>query len=99
MSDFGNNFVVLTDEEGNDQEFEHISTLEHNGKTYCAFIPAEMSLSEEAEVVILRMENEGTDDEVLVSIDDDAEAQELFNLFMDELEKLDDEFYDDDAQE
>ncbi len=90
MSEYGNDFVVLTDEEGNEQEFEHLSTLEHNGNTYCAFIPAEMSLSEEAEVVILRLENEGTDDEVLVSIDDAAEEEEMFNLFLDELE---DEFY------
>ncbi len=96
MSEYGNDFVVLTDEEGNEQEFEHISTLEHNDKTYCAFIPAEMSLSEEAEVVILRLENEGTDDEVLVTIDDDAEAEEMFNLF---LEELDNEYFDDEDGE
>jgi len=96
MSEYGNDFVVLTDEEGNEQEFEHISTLEHNGKTYCAFIPAEMSLAEEAEVVILRLENEGTDDEVLVSIDDDAEAEEMFNLF---LEQMEEEMFDEETAE
>jgi len=95
-SEYGNDFVVLTDEEGNEQEFEHISTLEHNGKTYCAFIPAEMSLAEEAEVVILRLENEGTDDEVLVSIDDDAEAEEMFNLF---LEQMEEEMFDEETAE
>jgi len=96
MSEYGNDFVVLTDEEGNEQEFEHISTLEHNGKTYCAFIPAEMSLAEEAEVVILRLENEGTDDEVLVSIDDDAEAEKMFNLF---LEQMEEEMFDEETAE
>jgi len=95
-SEYGNDFVVLTDEEGNEQEFEHISTIEHNGKTYCAFIPAEMAMSDEAEVVILRLENEGTDDEVLVSIDDDAEAEEMFNLF---LEQMEEELFDEEGAE
>ena len=95
-SEYGNDFVVLTDEEGNEQEFEHISTIEHNGKTYCAFIPAEMAMNDEAEVVILRLENEGTEDEVLVSIDDDAEAEEIFNMF---LEQMEEELFDEEGAE
>ena len=28
------NYVILTDEEGNEKEFEHIDTLEDNGTVY-----------------------------------------------------------------
>ncbi len=59
MSDYGNDFVVLTDDEGNEYEFEHLDTLEQNGETYMAFIPAEMSLEDEAELVVLKLINEG----------------------------------------
>ena len=68
MSDYGNDFVVLTDDEGNEYEFEHLDTLEQNGETYMAFIPAEMSLDDEADLVILKLINEGTDEEMLAAI-------------------------------
>ena len=41
--DFGNNYVVLTDEEGNEREFEHIDTVGMDGETYMAFIPEDIS--------------------------------------------------------
>lgn len=91
MSDFGSDFVVLTDEEGVEQEFEHLDTLENNGTTYMAFIPADCE-EDEAELVILKLLNEGTDDEVLATIDDETELEEIFGLFMERLEE--DEFYE-----
>ena len=39
--EYGNDFVTLIDEDGNEVEFEHIDTVEYNGVTYLAFIPAE----------------------------------------------------------
>ncbi|NLD88715.1 MAG: DUF1292 domain-containing protein [Clostridiales bacterium] len=97
MSDFGSDYVVLTDEEGVDTEFEHLDTLEHNGTTYMAFIPADLEDEEDAEVVILKLLNEGTDDEVLATIEDDLELEEVFGLFMERLEE--DEVYEDDEDE
>lgn len=85
--DFGNNFVVLTDEDGNEVEFEHIDTLEANGETYMAFIPADLAAEEEAEVVILKI---GVEDgeEILLTVDDEDEAERIYALFMDRLEDL-----------
>ena len=94
MSDYGNDFVVLTDDEGNEYEFEHLDTLEQNGETYMAFIPAEMSLEDEAELVVLKLINEGTDDEMLASVDDEDELQSVFGIFLERLQN--DEFYEDD---
>ena len=85
--EYKNNFVILTDEDGNEKEFEHIDTLEDNGTVYLAFIPAELNLEEEAEVVILKIVEEDGE-ELLASVDDDEENLRLYNLFMSRLEAL-----------
>lgn len=89
--DFGNNYVVLTDEDGNDKEFEHIDTVEMNGETYMAFIPADLKVDEEAEVVILKVVEEDGE-EILASVEDDDEADRIFELVMDRVEDI----YEDD---
>lgn len=85
--ELGNNFVVLTDEDGNDVEFEHIDTVELNGETYLAFIPAELSAEDEAEVVILKVVLENGE-EILSSVDDDAEADRVYEIVMSHVEEL-----------
>ena len=93
--DFGNNSVVLTDEDGNEVEFEHIDTVEVDGETYMAFIPAELAVDEEAEVVILKVVEEDGE-EVLVSVEDDDEADRVFDIVM---ERVEDMYEDDDEPE
>lgn len=85
--EFGNNYVVLTDEEGNEVEFEHIDTVEVDGQTYLAFIPAELSVEDEAEVVILKIEEEDGE-EILVSVDDEEEADKIFEIVMQRVEDM-----------
>ncbi len=88
MSDeYNSNVVLLTDEDGNEKEFEHIDTLEDNGIVYLAFIPAELSLEEEAEVVILKIVEEDGE-ELLATVDDEDESLRIYQLFMDRLEDL-----------
>ena len=41
-------FVILTDENGVEKEFEHIDTIEDNNEIYMAFIPTELDLEERA---------------------------------------------------
>lgn len=87
MDDFGNDFVVLTDEDGKEMEFEHLDTLEYEGETYMAFIPAEQSVEESCELVILKLaQEENSDEEVLLSIEDEDELETVFNLFTERLE-------------
>ncbi|WP_283673469.1 DUF1292 domain-containing protein [Butyricicoccus sp. Marseille-Q5471] len=83
--EFGNNFVTLTDEDGNDVEFEHIDTVEYEGETYLAFIPADLSVEEEAEVVILKVVEEGGE-ELLEAVEDDAIADAVFDIVMERAE-------------
>ena len=93
MSDFGNDFVVLSDEEGNEYEFEHLDTLEYGGETYMAFIPAETGLGPEEDLVIMKLVNEGTDDEMLMSVVDDEELEPVYGQF---LERIQNAYFDDD---
>ena len=84
---FGNDYVVLTDEDGNEVEFQHIDTVEVDGQTYMAFIPAELAVDEEAEVVILKVVEEDGE-EILATVEDEAEADKIFEIVMDRVEDM-----------
>lgn len=98
--EFGNNFITLTDDNGEKFELEHLDTLEKDGNTYMAFIPAEMSISDEYELMILKVElEEGTGDELLATIDDEDELNEVFEIFQERLENAFEEGEDEDDEE
>lgn len=79
--DNDNHIVTLIDEDGNEAEFEHIDTVDYEGVTYLAFIPAELSLEEEAEVVIMQIVEEGGE-ELMVAVEDDDIAETVFQIVM-----------------
>ena len=85
--EYGNNFVVLTDENGKEIELEHLDTVEYNGQTYMAFIPAEMSLDDAYELMIMKVELEENGEEALVTLDDEDEEAEMFQIFSERLEE------------
>ena len=83
--EYGNVFVTLIDEDGNEVEFEHIDTVEYNGVTYLAFIPAEISIEEDAEVVIMQIvEENGV--VLLEAVEDDEIADAVFDIVMERAE-------------
>ena len=82
--EYGNDFVTLIDEDGNEVEFEHIDTVEYNGVTYLAFIPAEISIEEDAEVVIMQIVEEN--EELLEAVEDDEIADAVFDIVMERAE-------------
>lgn len=89
MSDeFGLSFITLTDEDGNDIELEYVDALEHEGQTYMAFFPAvEDEADEESEdygLVILKSVMENSE-ELLSTLDDEAELEKIYDLFMEQL--------------
>ena len=85
--EYGNNFVVLTDENGKEIELEHLDTVEYNGQTYMAFIPAEMELDDAYELLIMKVELEENGEEALVTLDDEDEEDEMFQIFSERLEE------------
>lgn len=88
-SEYGNDFITLTDDEGNEMELEHLDTLEYQGDLYMAFVPAYESddelVNDSAELIILKSEEENGE-ELLVTVDDDALLDKLFEMFVERLE-------------
>ena len=95
--EYGNDFVVLTDEDGREIELEHLDTVEYNGQTYMAFLPTEMSLDDAYELIIMKVELEDDGEEMLVTLDDEDEEAEMFQIFSERLEETFEE--EDEAQE
>lgn len=74
---------TLTDEEGNEGEYTLIGTVDMKGNTYLALIPADLDEeSEYLEYVILKKVVEDGE-EVLVSVDDDDEYDDVADYFDD----------------
>ena len=85
MSDlYGSDFMTIVDEDGTEFELEVLSTLEYDGNTYMAVIPAGAEETENLEVSILKsVEEDG--EPILCAIEDEAELKAVYDLIMDEL--------------
>lgn len=84
--DFGSDYIVLTDEEGNEFELEHLDTLEYKGETFMSFTPTKSEDEEEIEIVILKVQEEDGE-EILVTVDDEALLDTVYELFMQRIEE------------
>lgn len=73
------NYITLTDDEGNDISFEIISTVDYEGHLYAVMIPFD---DEDDEVVILEIiPTENPDESEFLSVDDDDLLGEIFEEF------------------
>ena len=85
MSDqFGSDFMTIMDEDGTEYELEVLTSLEYNGATYLAVIPAGNE-DEDFCVSILKYVEEDDGESVLCAIEDDQELQAVYDLIMDAL--------------
>ena len=75
---------TLTDEDGNEIDFEVIGEYEKDGQRYFAMIPVEdeNADSDICEYVILKLSKDG-EEEVLVTVDDDDELDDIADYFDD----------------
>lgn len=91
MDQYGSDFITITDDEGKEYELEVLSTLEYNGCTYMAVIPAGDSQDTlQLEVSILKsIEEDG--EPILCTIDDERELEAVYDLIMDSLYEEDSE--------
>ena len=87
--------ITLTDENGEDMDFEFLDQIDYEGKRYAVLLPPIEDVegeeeNEDEEVLILQVEddeNEGT--ESYVFVDDDNILSAVFDIFK---EKFKDEF-------
>lgn len=87
--EFGPDFITLTDEDGNEFELEHLDTLELNGETYMAFLPAEYEDADPAQeleeddlgLIILKVVEENGEEQ-LSTLDSEEELEAVYAQFM-----------------
>lgn len=85
MDAYGSDFLTIVDDEGQEYELEVLSTLEYNGTTYLAVVPAGDSQQElDLEVTILKSVEEDGED-ILCVIEDEQELEAVYNILMDSL--------------
>lgn len=87
--DFGPTFITVTDEDGEEITLEYVDSLEYQGVTYTAFFPAEVEGSDtpddEYGLVILKTVVENGE-EILSTPDSEDELNEVYDLFMEQLQ-------------
>lgn len=81
---FDDEVYTLTDEEGNESQFELLGSREFDGNTYLALAPLDDS-EENGEYVILKEDKDENGESILVTIEDDDEFDRIADIFDDEL--------------
>ena len=88
--EYGSDFMTIVDEDGTEFELEVLSTLEYNGCTYLAVIPAGSEEEADLEVSILKsVEEDG--EPLLCAIEDEDELRSVYDLIMDSLYEEDED--------
>ena len=86
------NLYTLEDEDGVEQQFEMLDTLEVDGERYYALVPyyddPTKELEADAELDVLKSEYDENDEEILVSIDNDEEYEKIGNMFLERLNEM-----------
>lgn len=81
---FGSDFITIVDEDGTEYELEVLITVEYNGSSYMAVIPASDGESADLEVSILKsVEEDG--ESILCAIEDEEELRCVNDIIMDRL--------------
>ena len=79
---YGSDFITIVDDDGAEYELEVLSTLEYNGASYIAAIPASEELS--PEVLIFKAVDEDGES-ILCVIEDEQELEAVNSLIMESL--------------
>jgi uncharacterized protein YrzB (UPF0473 family) len=99
MNEERDDVIVLTDDNGNETEFEYLDTVEMDNKEYVVLLPIEenaQSPSEDAaeEVLILKVEKDSNGDDVFSSIENEDEVSKVFEQFKAQADADEFEFVD-----
>lgn len=80
-NEYGNDFVVLTDEDGREIEFEVLGSIEYDGLTYVGLVEQfddpVAQLESDGRMIVLKAIEDDNGEELLVTIDDEELAAVL----------------------
>lgn len=81
--EYGDNFVTMVDENGEEFVLEMLDSIDYRNNTYTAFLPADMDENDpDYGMVLLRNAVDENGDEVFDTIDDDEELDDVYEQFM-----------------
>lgn len=72
--------LTLTDENGNDVDFEYLDCLEYQDKEYLVLMPADEA---ETQIVILEVEPVDDENENYLAVEDEAILDAVYGMFKD----------------
>jgi len=101
VSEYGDNIISISDEDGNDFELLVLDEADMGGVHYLALTEATNPEEEEnLEVIILKViTDEETGEELLSTVDSDDELAAIYQIFEDQMFADDDEAYAEAASE
>ena len=70
--------LTLTDENGEDMEFEYLDCIEYQGTEYLVLMPAD---EESNEIVILQIQPVDEENENYLAVEDEAVLDAVYNIF------------------
>lgn len=79
MNEEFDNSLSLTDEEGNEFDYEVIDAIEYNGEEFAVLLPVEEEI--DAEVIILAVEVDEEGMENFLSVDDVETLEAVYEIF------------------
>lgn len=96
MSDYGDNIISISDEDGNDFELLVLDEADMDGVHYLALTESQDPDDEEnLEVIILKViEDEATGEELLSTVDSEAELEAIYQIFEDQMFSEDEDMDD-----
>jgi len=77
--------LTLTDENGEDVEFEYLDSIDYEGKEYIVLLPTDEN---DTEVVILEVEPVDEENENYVSVKDEATLMAVYAIFKDRFKDI-----------
>ena len=83
MSEVGDDFITITDEDGEEYELEVLMRVEYRGAEYLGVCPAGLDEDAEIEVSILKVEEEDGE-ELLSAVLDEAELEAVYELMLEQ---------------
>ena len=84
-NEYGNDFIEITDDEGNSFELEHLNTIEKDGELYMAFLPTDIDEDDDDYGMIILKVVEEDGEELFVTVDDENVLEEVYELFVQQL--------------
>ena len=83
--EYGSDFITIVDEDGTEYELEVLTTVEYNGESYLAVIPAAEDDEEPSMEISILKSTEEDGEPFLCAVEDEAELQAVYDLIMDSI--------------